>query len=457
MSIQSINPVNGEIIQIYTANSENEVNSKINQAQEAWRSWRQVPLHQKADLLMKAAAVLRTRKDALAMLMALEMGKPLKDGIAEIEKCAGVCEYYAQHGEEYLSDQLVPTEARKSYIAYQPLGIVLAVMPWNFPFWQVFRFLAPGLIAGNLGLLKHASNVPGCALAIEEVLLEAGFPEHVFQTLLIDSKATKKVIEHPLVRAVTLTGSTEAGMQVAQQAAGLLKKSVLELGGSDAYLVLEDADLEAAAETCVQSRLINNGQSCIAAKRFILLERIADEFTAIFKAKMASRITGNPLEAATQLGPMARKDLRDELHQEVQKNIQAGAECILGGEIPEYAGNHAFYTPTILTGVKKGMPAYEEETFGPVASMIRAASVEEAIYIANDTKFGLGAAVFSRDMERAEQIAKEELQAGSCFVNSFVKSDPRLPFGGIKGSGYGRELGLVGIHEFVNIKTVYMA
>lgn len=457
MSIQSINPVNGEIIQIYTANSENEVNSKINQAQEAWRSWRQVPLHQKADLLMKAAAVLRTRKDALAMLMALEMGKPLKAGIAEIEKCAGVCEYYAQHGEEYLSDQLVPTEARKSYIAYQPLGIVLAVMPWNFPFWQGFRFLAPGLIAGNLGLLKHASNVPGCALAIEEVLLEAGFPEHVFQTLLIDSKATKKVIEHPLVRAVTLTGSTEAGMQVAQQAAGLLKKSVLELGGSDAYLVLEDADLEAAAETCVQSRLINNGQSCIAAKRFILLERIADEFTAIFKAKMASRITGNPLEAATQLGPMARKDLRDELHQEVQKNIQAGAECILGGEIPEYAGNHAFYTPTILTGVKKGMPAYEEETFGPVASMIRAASVEEAIYIANDTKFGLGAAVFSRDMERAEQIAKEELQAGSCFVNSFVKSDPRLPFGGIKGSGYGRELGLVGIHEFVNIKTVYMA
>lgn len=406
---------------------------------------------------MKAAAVLRTRKDALAMLMALEMGKPLKEGIGEIEKCAGVCEYYAQHGEEYLSDQLVPTEARKSYIAYQPLGIVLAVMPWNFPFWQVFRFLAPGLIAGNCGLLKHASNVPGCALAIEEVLLEAGFPEHVFQTLLIDSKATKKVIEHPLVRAVTLTGSTEAGMQVAQQAAGLLKKSVLELGGSDAYLVLEDADLEAAAETCVQSRLINNGQSCIAAKRFILLERIADEFTAIFKVKMASRITGNPLEAGTQLGPMARKDLRDELHQEVQKNIQAGAECILGGEIPEYAGNHAFYTPTILTGVKKGMPAYEEETFGPVASMIRAASVEEAIYIANDTKFGLGAAVFSRDMERAEQIAKEELQAGSCFVNSFVKSDPRLPFGGIKGSGYGRELGLVGIHEFVNIKTVYMA
>jgi succinate-semialdehyde dehydrogenase/glutarate-semialdehyde dehydrogenase len=457
MSIQSINPVNGEIIQRYTATSETEVNSKIDQAHEAWKSWRRVPLHQKADLLMKAAAILRTRKDALAMVMALEMGKPLKDGLGEVEKCAAVCEYYAQHGQEYLSDELVSTEASKSYIAYQPIGIVLAVMPWNFPFWQVFRFLAPGLMAGNCGLLKHASNVPGCALAIEEVLLEAGFPEHVFQTLLIDSKATRKVIEHPLVRAVTLTGSTEAGMQVAQQAAGLLKKSVLELGGSDAYLVLEDADLEAAAETCVQSRLINNGQSCIAAKRFILLEGIADEFTEIFKAKMASRITGDPLQEGTQLGPMARKDLRDELHQDVQKNIQAGAKCILGGKIPDISGNHAFYTPTILTGIKKGMPAYEEETFGPVASMITATNMEEAIYIANDTKFGLGAAVFSRNIARAEQIAREELQAGSCFVNSLVKSDPRLPFGGIKGSGYGRELGLVGMHEFVNIKTVYLA
>ena len=457
MSIQSINPVNGEIIQSYAAHSENEVSGKISIAHEAWKSWRHVPLFQKADLLNKVAAVLRTRKDALAMLMALEMGKPLKDGAGEIEKCAGVCEYYAQHGQEYLSDQNVSTEASKSYIAYQPLGIVLAVMPWNFPFWQVFRFLAPGLMAGNCGLLKHASNVPGCALAIEEVLQEAGLPEHVFQTLLIDSKATKKVIEHTLVRAVTLTGSTEAGMQVAQQAAGLLKKSVLELGGSDAYLVLEDADLESAAETCVQSRLINNGQSCIAAKRFILLESIADEFTELFKAKMSSRITGSPLENGSQLGPMARKDLRDELHQAVQKNIEAGANCILGGEIPDFPGNHAFYTPTILTGIKKGMPAYEEETFGPVASMIRAADIEEAIYIANDTNFGLGAAVFSRDVARAEQIARTELHAGSCFVNSFVKSDPRLPFGGIKGSGYGRELGLVGMHEFVNIKTVYLA
>lgn len=447
--------MNGEILQSHVALRENEVIIKIEKAHAAWKSWRQVPLQEKADLLLKAAAILRTRKDALALTMALEMGKPIKDGLGEIEKCAVVCEYYAQNGASYLANQAVQTEARNCYITYQPLGIVLAVMPWNFPFWQVFRFVAPGLMAGNCGLLKHASNVPGCALAIEEVLLEAGFPEHVFQTLLINSKATRKVIEHPLVRAVTLTGSTEAGMQVAQQAAGLLKKSVLELGGSDAYLILEDADLEAAAETCVQSRLINNGQSCIAAKRFILLEGIAEEFTALFKEKMASKITGDPLAAGTQLGPMARQDLRDELHAEVQKNIQAGAKCILGGAIPDFPGSHAFYTPTILTGIKKGMPAYEEETFGPVASMIHAASIEEAIYIANDTKFGLGAAVFSSNIERAEQIARAELEAGSCFVNSLVKSDPRLPFGGIKGSGYGRELGLVGMHEFVNIKTVF--
>jgi succinate-semialdehyde dehydrogenase/glutarate-semialdehyde dehydrogenase len=457
MAIQSINPVNGEIIQSYTADSENEVISKVEKAHLAWNSWRRVGLDKRAALLMNTAVVLRLRKDALAMTMALEMGKPLKDGLGEVEKCAAVCEYYAQHGISYMADELVQTEASKSYISYQPLGIVLAIMPWNFPFWQVFRFVAPGLMAGNCGLLKHASNVPGCALAIEEVLLEAGFPEYVFQTLLIDSKAASKVIEHSLVRAVTLTGSTEAGMHVARQAAGLLKKSVLELGGSDAYVVLEDADLEAAAEICVQSRLINNGQSCIAAKRFILLNGIAGEFTEIFKEKMASRITGDPLAAGTQLGPMARKDLRDELHAQVQQNIQAGARCILGGEIPDYTGDHAFYTPTILTGIKKGMPVYAEETFGPVASMIEVASIAEAVEVANDTKFGLGAAIFSRNVEKAEQIAREELEAGSCFVNSFVKSDPRLPFGGIKGSGYGRELGLVGMHEFVNIKTVYVA
>jgi succinate-semialdehyde dehydrogenase/glutarate-semialdehyde dehydrogenase len=456
MSIQSTNPVNGKTIQTYTADTAAVVDGKIKLAQMAFEGWRRIPLPEKAALLTNVAGVLRARSKSLAMLMALEMGKPLKDGQGEIEKCAAVCAYYAENGAEYLKDQMVSTEASKSYITFQPLGVVLAVMPWNFPFWQVFRFLAPGLLAGNCGLLKHASNVPGCALAIEEVLLEAGFPKHVFQTLLIDSKATRKVIEHPAVRAVTLTGSTEAGMQVAQQAAGLLKKSVLELGGSDAYIVLEDADLETAAETCVQSRLINNGQSCIAAKRFILLKSIEKDFTEIFREKMASRITGDPLDEAVQLGPMARKDLRDELHQQVLTNIEAGAKCILGGVIPTLPGNHAFYTPTILTRVKKGMPAYQEETFGPVAAMFSAEDIQDAISIANDTSFGLGAAIFTGNVAEGERIAREELQAGSCFVNASVKSDPRLPFGGIKASGYGRELGIFGIHEFVNVKTVYL-
>jgi succinate-semialdehyde dehydrogenase/glutarate-semialdehyde dehydrogenase len=317
-------------------------------------------------------------------------------------------------------------------------------------------FVAPGLRAGNCGILKHSSNVPGCALAIEEVLLQAGFPKHVFQTLLIDSKSTSKVIAHPLVKAVTITGSTDAGMKVAGQAAGLLKKCVLELGGSDPYLILEDADLDLAAEVCAQSRLINNGQSCIAAKRFIVVESVESEFLERFTAKMAARHTGNPLDADVDLGPMARIDLRDELHKQVQENIKAGAKCILGGSVPKLDGQHAFYTPTILTGVKKGMPAYDDETFGPVASVFTAKDTMEAIRIANDTSFGLGSAVFTQDIQEGERIAKYELEAGSSFVNALVKSDPRLPFGGIKHSGFGRELGVFGIHEFVNIKTVYV-
>jgi succinate-semialdehyde dehydrogenase/glutarate-semialdehyde dehydrogenase len=456
MSIQSINPVNGETIKDYTADSAEVVNSKIEHAQKVWPTWRSIPFSEISNLLNNAAKVLRGRKTDLSLLMALEMGKPLKDGVGEVEKCAAVCEYYATNGESYLKDQQVETDASKSFISFRPLGIVLAIMPWNFPFWQVFRFLAPGLMAGNCGLLKHASNVPGCALAIEEVLLQAGFPYGVFQTLLIDSKATKDVIAHPLVKAVTLTGSTGAGMKVAEQAGSLLKKSVLELGGSDPYLILEDADLELAAEVCAQSRLINNGQSCIAAKRFIVVESREKEFTERFLEHMASKRTGDPQDEQVDLGPMARVDLRDELHQQVHDNINAGANCILGGEIPKFEGQHAFYTPTILTGVKAGMPAYQDETFGPVAAIISARDTNDAIRIANDTAFGLGSAVFSRNLEEGERIAKYELQAGSCFVNSSVKSDPRLPFGGINQSGYGRELGLFGIHEFVNIKTVYV-
>ncbi|MBO9618274.1 MAG: NAD-dependent succinate-semialdehyde dehydrogenase [Niabella sp.] len=455
MAIQSINPVNGKIIKSYKEETEKKCAQKIELAEKAWLKWRRTSFEEKAERLLKAASLLRIRKETLAKLMALEMGKPLRDGIGEIEKCALACEYYAEKGAALLKDEPVKTEAKKSFVTLQPIGIVLAVMPWNFPYWQSFRFIAPALMAGNVGLLKHASNVPGCALSIEKVLLDAGFPKGVFQTLLIGSKRVQKVIEHPLVKAVTLTGSTEAGSRVAERAGALIKKTVLELGGSDPYIILEDADLELAAAICAQSRLINNGQSCIAAKRFIVVRKVEKEFVRLFKERMSHKRLGDPLEAQTELGPMARADLRDELHRQVLKNINEGATCILGGSIPDFKGAHAFYEPTILTGVKKGMTGYREELFGPVACVITARNEAHAIAIANDTSFGLGAAVFTKDIAKGERIAREELEAGACFVNTFVKSDPRMPFGGVKQSGYGRELGSYGIKEFVNIKTVW--
>lgn len=456
MNIQSINPATGELIDTYNEDTDDTVKQKTAQTHAAWLAWRESDFKKRSALLNNLADQLYKERSHLAELMALEMGKPVKDGAAEIDKCVSVCKYYAEHGAAFLSNQLIATEASKSYISFQPLGIVLAIMPWNFPFWQVFRFLAPALMSGNCGLLKHASNVPGCALAIEKLVIDAGFPQHVFQTLMIGSKAVGNVIADPLVKAVTLTGSTEAGMKVAAQAAGLLKKTVLELGGSDAYIVLADADLETAAENCASSRLINNGQSCISAKRFILVKEIEEAFTALFVKKMSSRKTGDPFGANTDLGPMARADLRDELHQQVLKNIEMGAKCILGGQIPSFDGHHAYYGPTVLTGIKKGMPAYHEEMFGPVAAIIVAEDTDDAIRLANDTSFGLGAAIFTKNDALGEEIARTKLQAGSCFVNSMVKSDPRLPFGGINQSGYGRELGSFGIHEFVNIKTVYI-
>lgn len=456
MSILSINPANGKLIRSYKEDSEKQVSSKIEKVHSAWLKWKDTSFPERAELLRNTSAILLKRKLELATLMAKEMGKPIAPGIAEIEKCAAVCDYYAAKGADFLKDETIKTEASKSYVSFQPLGVVLAVMPWNFPFWQLFRFLAPALMAGNGALLKHASNVTGCALAIEEVILEAGFPKDIFHVLVISSKQVKPVIAHPLVKAVTLTGSTEAGKQVAQQAGFNLKKTVLELGGSDPYLVLADADLEQAAEICMQSRLINNGQSCIAAKRFILVKEIEKEFTRIFLEKMQSKVTGDPFDERTDLGPMARIDLRDELHQQVEENIKAGAKCILGGKIPGLKGKHAYYTPTILTGIKKGMPAYEEEIFGPVALIFTAKNEEEAIRIANDSPFGLGAAVFTGNQQHGEELAAKRLNAGSCFVNSLVKSDPRLPFGGINQSGYGRELSSFGIREFVNIKTVYL-
>lgn len=456
MSIQSINPANGELIKSYKEDADDTVVRKISQTHKAWLSWRNSDFTVRSSRLIKLSEQLDKEKNNLAQLMAYEMGKPLKEGVAEIEKCASVCRYYATEAEGFLKDQLIETEATKSYVSFQPIGVVLAIMPWNFPFWQVFRFLAPALMAGNCGVLKHASNVPGCALAIEKLVVDAGFPDHVFQTLMIGSKAVAKVIEDPLIKAVTLTGSTEAGMKVAAQAGSLIKKTVLELGGSDAYVILADADLESAAEICANSRLINNGQSCISAKRFIVVKEVEKEFTKLFVEKMKKRKTGNPFERDTNLGPMARADLRDELHQQVLKNIEKGAKCILGGQIPDLKGNHAYYEPTVLTGIKAGMPAYTEEMFGPVASILTAKDTDHAIELANDTLFGLGAAVFTKNITLGNEIARTKLQAGSCFVNSLVKSDPRLPFGGINQSGYGRELGSFGIQEFVNIKTVYV-
>jgi len=453
MAIVSVNPATNRTVRTYDELTPDEVAGAIAASHEAWLKWRAVPFASRAPLMKRAAGILRERKDELARLMTTEMGKPLKQGVAEAEKCAWVCDYYADNAESQLADQVVETNASRSYVAFQPIGVVLAVMPWNFPLWQVFRFAAPALMAGNVGVLKHASNVPGCALAIEEIFRQAGFPEGAFRTLLIGSKQVESVIKHPLVSAVTLTGSTPAGKAVASQAGSVLKKTVLELGGSDPYIVLEDADLEQAAKTCVNSRLINNGESCIAAKRFIVVDSVLAEFTDRFVALMKAKKVGDPLADGTDVGPMARNDLRDDLHAQVVASVQRGATLLLGGEIPD--GDGAFYPPTVLADVGPGMPVYDEETFGPVAAIIRAEDEGDAVRIANDTIFGLGSAVFTRDLARGDRVARQ-LAAGSAFVNSAVASDPRLPFGGIKQSGYGRELGSFGIKEFVNVKTVYV-
>ncbi|MEO1712881.1 MAG: NAD-dependent succinate-semialdehyde dehydrogenase [Bacteroidota bacterium] len=454
MSIQSLNPTTGKVIKTYDVLSAPALATSIAEAQTCFTKWRKTTFTHRAILMRKAAQLLRERKEQYGRLATLEMGKPLSQSDAEIEKCAWVCEYYAEHAESFLAPESVETDASKSFVHYAPLGVVLAIMPWNFPYWQVFRFAAPALMAGNVGLLKHASNVPACALAIEEVFRDAGFPQGAFTTLMVGSDLVKDVIEHPAVKAATLTGSEPAGQAVASQAGQQIKKTVLELGGSDAYLILEDADLDHAAAVCAQSRLLNSGQSCIGAKRFIVLESEYDAFLEKFLAKMQEARLGDPLEEGTTVGPMARIDLRNELHEQVKASVQAGAECILGGKIPQDPG--AYYPPTILTKVKPGMPAYQEELFGPVAAVIKVESEAEAIRVANDSPFGLGSAVFTRDLERGERIAVEELEAGASFVNGLVKSDPRLPFGGIKISGYGRELSHYGIREFTNIKTIWI-
>ena len=452
--MESINPATGKVIQTYNDMTPEQVVAILEDVHAAFLSWRRTSFSERGRFMKNAAEILRAKKEEYGRLMAEEMGKPVAQGRAEADKCAWVCDFYADHAEAFLADETVATDASRSFVTFEPLGVVLAVMPWNFPFWQVFRFAAPGLMAGNTGVLKHASNVSGCALAIEQVFRDAGFPANVFRTLLIGSAAVGSVIENPHVRAVTLTGSTPAGKSVAGKAGAVLKKTVLELGGSDPYLILEDADLELAVETCVTSRLINAGQSCIAAKRFIVVEPVRKEFERRFVTKMATKKMGDPLQEGIDLGPQAREDLRNELHKQVVKSVEKGASLLLGGTIPDYEG--AFYPPTVLTDVRKGMPAYDEELFGPVAAIIPVKDEAEAIHVANDSEFGLGAAVFTRDLERGERIAARDIEAGCCFVNAFVKSDPRLPFGGIKESGYGRELSVFGIREFVNTKTVYV-
>ncbi len=452
--MKAINPATDELIKEYEEHSPDEANQIIESVQNDFLTWRTTSFSDRARLMHKASRILRQKKEEYARVMTLEMGKIIGESRAEIEKCAWVCEYYTENAEKFLQDEIIETDASRSFVTFEPLGIILAVMPWNFPFWQVFRFAAPALMAGNAAILKHASNVPGSALAIEEVFREAGFPQNIFRTLLIPAAQVGDVIKNKNIRAVTLTGSEPAGSQVASIAGRELKKTVLELGGSDPYIVLEDADIVSCANTAARARMINAGQSCIAAKRFIVVEPMVKSFEEYQVDIMNSLAIGDPLSEDTQLGPLARTDLLEELDGQVQHSIKAGARLLCGGKRADRTG--AFYLPTVLTDVKKGMPVYEEETFGPVSAIIPVKDTEEAIAVANDSEFGLGGSVWSRDIEKAESVARR-IESGAVFINGMTKSDPRLPFGGVKRSGYGRELSHYGIKEFVNIKTIWIA
>jgi acyl-CoA reductase-like NAD-dependent aldehyde dehydrogenase len=453
-SYQTINPFDGRAERTVEQMSAAAVEQRLAAAESAFPAWSALTLEQRGGLLRKVAAGLRNRRDDIQRTMTDEMGKLRREALAEIEKSAAACEYYADHAVEYLMPQSIQTEAQSSYVIYQPIGCVLAVMPWNFPFWQVIRFLAPGLMAGNVALLKHASNVPGCADLLREVVAGAGIPEGVFDVLHIDNDQAADVLRDRRVKAVTLTGSERAGRSIAANAGDQLKKCVMELGGSDAFVVLDDADLELTVAAAVKSRFDNAGQTCIAAKRFVLVESIADAFVQRFVEAAKSRVYGDPQDEATTLAPMARADLRDELHRQVQESIAKGAKVLLGCE--PLAESHAGYPASILDNVQPGMPAYDQELFGPVAAILRVKDEAEAVRVANDTTFGLGGSVWGKDSARAEKVAVQ-LQCGAAFVNSVVRSDARLPFGGTKRSGFGRELAEHGIHEFMNIKTVYVA
>jgi succinate-semialdehyde dehydrogenase / glutarate-semialdehyde dehydrogenase len=453
MAIESLNPATGEVLERFDEATPAEIDRTLAQSHATFLQWRRTTFAHRAGLMRQAARVLREDKARFGRTMALEMGKPIVQGEAEAEKCAWVCDYYADNAEGFLAPESKETDAKKSYIRFDPIGPVLAIMPWNFPFWQVFRFAAPALMAGNTGVLKHASNVPRSALDIEEVFRRAGFPEGAFRTLLVGNAAVAGIIADPRIVASTLTGSEQAGIKVAEQSGRNLKKTVLELGGSDAFIVLEDADVEQAAKEAADARLINSGQSCIAAKRFIVVAPVFDRFLARFTQEMASRTVGDPLDRNTAVGPQARLDLRDSLHAQVEASLKQGARLSLGGKIPP--GKGAFYPPTILLDCVPGITAFDEETFGPVAALTVARDEADAIRLANSSPFGLGCSLWTGDRARAESIAAE-IEAGDVHVNGQVKSDPRLPFGGIKRSGYGRELSEFGIREFVNVKSVWI-
>jgi len=452
MTITTLNPANGETLKTFLALDNTQIETTLQLVSTASVGWAATSIAERSVCLQRAAQQLRAQHETYAALITLEMGKPIREARAEVEKCATGCEFYAQHAERFLADETVATDARKSYVAYQPLGTLLAIMPWNFPFWQAFRAAAPALAAGNTVLLKHASNVPQCALAIEEIF-QASFPANVFRTLLIGPQQAERLIADERIHAVTLTGSEAAGRRIAAAAGTQLKKSVLELGGSDAFVVLADADLDAAVQLATTSRFLNGGQSCIAAKRMILVESIAEDFLERFQKKLLQLKQGDPMREDTDLGPMARADLRDALHRQVTDSITMGAARLMGCE--PVAGPGFYYEVSLLDKVRPGMPAYEDELFGPVAAVIRAKNEIDALLIANDNRYGLGGSVCTSDPGKGEAFARA-MHCGQAFVNGMVKSDPRLPFGGVKASGYGRELALQGIREFVNIKTIWM-
>jgi succinate-semialdehyde dehydrogenase/glutarate-semialdehyde dehydrogenase len=447
MPIATINPATGETLRVFDALSEKDVDARLDRAVRAFDRWRTTPVAERAAVVARAGRILEQKKDEFGRLMTLEMGKTLKSAVEEAAKCALGCRYYAEHASEFVA----PDRVDGDIVVYQPLGVVLAIMPWNFPFWQVIRFAAPALCAGNVGVLKHASNVPQCALALEQLFLDAGAPEGVFQTLLVGSDRVDAIIADHRVAAVTLTGSEGAGRHVAATAGNNLKKTVLELGGSDPFIVLPSADIAAAADTAVKARTINNGQSCIAAKRFIVHERVADEFTRRFVDKMRSLVVGDPMDPDTDIGPLATRQIADDLQKQVDESVRRGARVLTGGKRIAGAGN--YFEPTVLADIPDDSPAYRDETFGPVASLFRARDLDEAIRLANATTFGLAAAAWTRDDAEAERLVRD-VEAGTLFINGMVASDPRFPFGGVKNSGYGRELGPWGLREFVNIKTV---